>query len=83
MRIGVIHTAGSPCGCAEAVSVGLKARGHEMEVVDSEEIELHAEGLFDYLCALRSAGRSDFKDIGSRWCIFRNLFICASGPRTL
>lgn len=40
MRVGVVHTAGSPCGCAEAVSVGLKALGHEVEIVDSEKIEL-------------------------------------------
>ncbi|OPY76945.1 MAG: D-alanine--D-alanine ligase [Syntrophorhabdus sp. PtaU1.Bin153] len=45
MRVGVVHTAGSPCGCAEAVSGGLKALGHEVEVFDSEEIELHAEAL--------------------------------------
>jgi D-alanine--D-alanine ligase len=42
MRIGVVHTSGSPCGCAEAVSVGLKTLGHEVCIVDSEDIELRA-----------------------------------------
>lgn len=38
MRIGIVHTVGSPCGCAEAVSVGLKALGHAVTIADSEEI---------------------------------------------
>lgn len=42
MRIGIVHTAGSPCGCAEAVSVGLKVLGHDVLIVNSEEIELRA-----------------------------------------
>jgi len=45
MRVGVVHTAGSPCGCAEAVSAGLKILGHETIVADSEEIEFRASDL--------------------------------------
>ncbi|MCX5855679.1 MAG: 50S ribosomal protein L11 methyltransferase, partial [Deltaproteobacteria bacterium] len=42
MRIAVVHTVGSPCGCAEAVASGLHALGHEVFFVDSEEMELMA-----------------------------------------
>jgi D-alanine-D-alanine ligase-like ATP-grasp enzyme len=45
MVIGVVHTAGSPCGCAEAVAGGLVALGCETLIVDSEEILLRAEEL--------------------------------------
>ena len=40
MRVGIIHTADSPCQCAEALTRGLSALGHEYLLVDSEEIEL-------------------------------------------
>ncbi|MBP1717707.1 MAG: D-alanine--D-alanine ligase [Deltaproteobacteria bacterium] len=39
MRIGIIHTVGSPCRCAEAAAEGLRALGHETVLADSEEIE--------------------------------------------
>jgi D-alanine-D-alanine ligase len=45
MLIGVVHTAGSPCGCAEAVAGGLEALGCETLIVDAEEILLRAEEL--------------------------------------
>ena len=45
MCVGIVHTAGSPCGCAEAVAGGLKALGHETLVFDSEDILLQAEEL--------------------------------------
>jgi D-alanine-D-alanine ligase len=45
MRIGLVHTVGSPCRCAEAVAEGLRALGHEVLFVDSEEIEVRAFGL--------------------------------------
>ena len=45
MRVGIVHTAGSPCGCAEAVAGGLAALGHETLIVDSEEILLRSEEL--------------------------------------
>ena len=39
MRIGIIHTVGSSCRCAEAAAEGLRALGHEAVLADSEEIE--------------------------------------------
>jgi D-alanine-D-alanine ligase-like ATP-grasp enzyme/methylase of polypeptide subunit release factors len=45
MRIGIVRTASSPCRCAESVSAGLEALGHEILLVDSEEIELQASSL--------------------------------------
>jgi D-alanine--D-alanine ligase len=42
MRIAVVHTVGSPCGCAQVVAKGLHALGHEILFVDSAEIELRA-----------------------------------------
>ena len=45
MMIGVVHTAGSPCGCAEAIAEGIAALGHEIVIVDSEDILLLAEEL--------------------------------------
>jgi D-alanine-D-alanine ligase len=38
MRIGVVHTAGSPCGCADAIAIGLHALGHAVLIFDSEQI---------------------------------------------
>jgi len=45
MRVGVVHTVGSPCRCAEAIAKGLEALGYEMVLADSEEIELRASEL--------------------------------------
>lgn len=45
MRIGVVRTKDSPCRCAESVSVGLRALGHEIVLADSEEIEARALAL--------------------------------------
>jgi D-alanine-D-alanine ligase len=45
MRVGIIHTAGSPCRCAEALVNGLSSLGHEYLLVDSEEIELRTAEL--------------------------------------
>jgi D-alanine-D-alanine ligase len=42
MRIGIVHTVGSPCRCAESVIEGLDVLGHEAILVDSEEIETQA-----------------------------------------
>lgn len=44
------------------------------------EYEELDQGLFDHLVALRSAGRSDFKDLGGDRFVFRNLFLRAAGP---
>jgi len=38
MNIGIIHTVGSPCRCAEAIEEGLNALGHKVFIADSEEI---------------------------------------------
>jgi len=45
MRVGIIHTAGSPCQCAEALTRGLFALGHEYLLVNSEEIEFRLPDL--------------------------------------
>jgi D-alanine-D-alanine ligase-like ATP-grasp enzyme/methylase of polypeptide subunit release factors len=45
MRIGIVRTAASPCRCAESVSKGLEALGHEFLILDSEEIALQASTL--------------------------------------
>lgn len=45
MHIGVVHTVGSPCCCAEAVTGGLTALGHDVTTVNSEEIEVRAAEL--------------------------------------
>ena len=45
MRIGVVHTVGSPCQCAESVITGLRALNYEPFLVDSEEIEIYASEL--------------------------------------
>ena len=45
MRVGIIHTAGSPCQCAEALTRGLSALGHEYLLVNSEEVEFRLPDL--------------------------------------
>ena len=45
MRVGIIHTAGSPCRCAEALTRGLSALGHEYLLVNSEEVEFRLPDL--------------------------------------
>ena len=45
MRVGIIHTAGSPCRCAEALTRGLSALGHDFLLVDSEQIEFRLSDL--------------------------------------
>ncbi len=47
MRVAVVHTAGSPCRCAESVAAGLRALGHEIHIADSEEIELAVRDIAD------------------------------------
>jgi hypothetical protein len=48
----------------------------------AEEYEEMEKGLFDHLLALRSSGRSDFRETGKGQYVFRNLFFRASGLRT-
>ena len=64
MRVGVIHTASSPCGCAAAISRGLASLGHDALVVDSEQIELriadlaaHCDLVIDHTDTYRGQGR--------------------------
>ncbi len=64
MRVGVIHTSGSPCRCAEALTLGLSALGHEYLLVDSEEVELRTAELarrcdlvIDHTDTYRGSGR--------------------------
>ncbi len=45
MNIGIIHTASSPCRCAEAIEKGLSALGHKALKADSEDILLKAPDL--------------------------------------
>ena len=45
MNVGIIHTVGSPCRCAEAIEKGLNALGHEVAVANSEEIIFQAPEL--------------------------------------
>jgi glutathione synthase/RimK-type ligase-like ATP-grasp enzyme len=42
MRIGIVHTLGSVCRCAESATKGLETLGHQSVLVNSEEIELRA-----------------------------------------
>ena len=64
MRVGIIHTAGSPCRCAEALTRGLSALGHEYLLVNSEEVEFRlpdlAQGcdlVIDHTDTYRGRGR--------------------------
>jgi len=50
-------------------------------VFTKEEYEGYAEGLFAHLHSLRNDQRSDFREVGGGKYVFRNLFICARGPR--
>jgi hypothetical protein len=50
-------------------------------VFTKEEYEGYAEGLFAHLHSLRNDQRSDFQEVGGGKYVFRNLFICARGPR--
>jgi D-alanine-D-alanine ligase len=45
MRVGIIHTASSPCQCAEALTRGLSSLGHDFLLVDSEEVEFRLADL--------------------------------------
>ena len=46
-----------------------------------KEYEAMQEGLFEHLLTLRASGRSEFTEVRSGSYVFRNLFICATGPR--
>jgi D-alanine-D-alanine ligase len=46
-----------------------------------KEYEALQEGLFEHLLALRASGQSEFAEARNGSYVFRNLFICAKGPR--
>ncbi|MEJ5375802.1 MAG: 50S ribosomal protein L11 methyltransferase [bacterium] len=48
LRVGVIHTVGSVCRCAEAISQGLRALGHLPVLVDSALVEAQAKELAEH-----------------------------------
>ena len=55
---------------------------HETErFFTGDEFESIATGLMNHFLALRSSGRSDFRDAGEDRYVFKNLFICARGAR--
>ena len=47
----------------------------------AKEYETLQEGLFEHLLALRASGHSEFAETKNGGYVFRNLFICATGPR--
>jgi D-alanine-D-alanine ligase-like ATP-grasp enzyme/SAM-dependent methyltransferase len=47
----------------------------------AEKYDAMKSGLFDYICRLRSLGKSHFADSGNGQYAFRNLFIRAAGPQ--
>jgi methylase of polypeptide subunit release factors len=46
-----------------------------------DEYEGYAAGLFAHLQSLRNEQRCEFRDAGAGSYVFRNLFICARGPK--
>ncbi|MDO9559480.1 MAG: 50S ribosomal protein L11 methyltransferase [Syntrophales bacterium] len=79
MRIAVVHTAGAPCGCAEAVAKGLHALGHDVVFVDSAEIELKV-GEISRSCDLVIDHTDTFRGTGLLRPFVRGL-LEASGAR--
>jgi D-alanine-D-alanine ligase len=45
MRLGIVHTAASPCRCHETLVRAVRALGHDSTVVDSEAVPLRAAEL--------------------------------------
>jgi D-alanine--D-alanine ligase len=72
MRIAVIHTAGSPCRCAEAVEKGLTALGHEAIIFNSEEIQLRAPEIAAS-CDLTIDHADTYREAGSLRPVIRAL----------
>jgi methylase of polypeptide subunit release factors len=55
---------------------------HETDrLFTAEEYESMSKGLFNHFLALRSQGRSEFKEMGDGKYVFRNLFIRGKGCR--
>jgi D-alanine-D-alanine ligase len=51
MNVGIIHTVGSQCRCADAIAEGLRSLGHRPFIYDSESIELMVGEIAD-TCSL-------------------------------
>jgi len=47
IEIGIIHTATSPCRCAEAIEVGIKALGFRSSIYNSEDILIKGNYIVD------------------------------------
>ena len=81
MRVGVVHTVGSPCRCAESVTSGLEALGHEALWVDSEEIALRAFDLAEQ-CDLVIDHTDTYRGLGLLRPVVR-LLLEAKGARVV
>ena len=64
MRIGIVHTVDAPCQCAESIRRGLEALGHEVLLVNSEDVEFHipemvrdCDLVFDHTDTYQGRGR--------------------------
>lgn len=64
MRVGILHTAESPCRCAPSIERGLAVLGHESFLVNSEDIEFRLPELarrcdlvIDHTDTFRGRGR--------------------------
>ncbi|MBA4391042.1 MAG: hypothetical protein C0399_08900 [Syntrophus sp. (in: bacteria)] len=72
MNIGVIHTVGSPCRCADAIADGLKSLGHRPFIYDSEGIELTVGEIAD-TCSLVIDHSDTYRGKGSLRAMVRLL----------
>ncbi len=72
MNIGIIHTVGSPCRCADAIAEGLKSLGHRPYIYDSESIELTVAEIAD-TCSLVIDHSDTYRGKGSLRAMVRLL----------
>jgi len=79
MHVGILHTVGSPCRCAQSAAEGLRALGHEPIFADSEEIEFVA-GELARTCDLVIDHTDTFKGRGL-WRAFVRQVLESAGAR--
>jgi len=86
MRVGIVHTAGSVCRCAQWMARGLAALGHESVLVDSEEVALRAgelaercDRVMDHTDTYR--GQGAFRSVVRQLLENRGARIVGSGAR--
>lgn len=72
MDIGIIHTVGSPCRCADAIAEGLRSLGHKALIYDSESIELTVEEIAEK-CSLVIDHSDTYRGKGSLRAMVRLL----------